>query len=107
MEAKSEVIARILAKDANKWAKEQADDASKMLQEMLVKGDLTPQDFAQAVSEVSGNHSAMRQLLEKHGMLSSTSAMPAFLVKAQERLGEINRALDAKLKETHEKPKAK
>lgn len=96
MEAKAEAVARVLAGNANAWAKAQADEASKVLQSLLAKGQLSPQDFAQAVTEVSGNHSAMRQLLEKHGLLESQTAMPAFLAKAVERRGEIEREIAAR-----------
>lgn len=96
MEAKAEVVALILAGEPESWAKSQAEDASKALQKLLADG-LDASVFAQAVGEVCGNHSAMRQLLEKHGLLrGSTAAKPAWIAECEKRLEAITKAQDAK-----------
>lgn len=109
MEAKAEAVARVLAKGENAWQKSQAEAANKILLDLMTQGSITPADYGQAVADL-GNVSQMYQLFVKYGLLAPKNDMPAFLAKAVERKGEIERELNKRLAEMaakDEKPKAK
>jgi len=88
MEAKAEVVALILADGPETFAKAEAENAKKVLLKMLADG-MDAEMFGQVVTEVCGNHSQMRQALEKHGLLSSNASKPAWIVECEKRLKAI------------------
>lgn len=94
MEAKAEALAFVLSNEPSTWAKAQSDSASQRLQKLLADGKIDAATFSQAMIELCGNHSATRQLLEKHGVFAVKSEKPAFLVQAMKRVEAIQKELD-------------
>lgn len=89
MEAKAYAVALILASEPSTWGKAEADKASAILQKELKDGNIDANTFAQCVGECCGNHSAMRQVLEKHGLLAGNAAKPAWIAECEKQLEEI------------------
>lgn len=79
LEAKAQVIFDVLEQGASEWKTVQSEAASKMLQEFLAEKEIDAATFAQATIEVCGNVSAMRQNLEKFGLLKNSAAKPALI----------------------------
>lgn len=94
MEAKAFAIALVLSEEPSTWGKAEADKASAILQKQLAKGEIDAQTFAQCVGECCGNHSAMRQVLEKHGMLKGNAAKPAWIAECEKQLEVITAQVD-------------
>lgn len=89
MEAKAFAIALVLSEEPSTWGKAEADKASAILQKMLKDNEIDANTFAQAVGECCGNHSAMRQVLEKHGLLAGNAAKPAWVAECEKQLEAI------------------
>lgn len=104
MEAKAEALAFVLSNEPSTWAKVQSDSASQRLQKLLADGKIDAATFSQAMIELCGNHSATRQLLEKHGVFAVRSEKPAFLVAAMKRVEQIQKELDEMASKTPKKP---
>lgn len=91
MEAKAKAVALVLAEEPSTWGKAEADKASAALQKMLAKNEIDAATFAQCVGEACGNHSAMRQQLEKFGLLSGNAAKPAWIAECERQLEAITK----------------
>lgn len=89
MEAKAYVIALVLASEPSTWGKAEADGAGKALAKMKADKEIDDAAFMQAFSECCGNHSAMRQVLEKHGLLAGNAAKPAWIAECEKQLEAI------------------
>ena len=89
LEVKAFAIAFVLSEEPSTFGKAEADKAGAVLKKMLAKGEIDVDTFAQATGECCGNHSAMRQVLEKHGLLAGNAAKPAWIAECEKQLEAI------------------
>lgn len=94
MEAKAFAIALVLSEEPSTWGKAEADKAGKALAKMKADKEIDDAAFMQAYGETCGNHSAMRQVLEKHGMLKGNAAKPAWIAECEKQLEVITAQVD-------------
>lgn len=92
LEAKAAAMAHALGATPKAWAKAEADSAGKFLMGLLQAGQIDAATFASASLEVMGNHSAMKQLLEKHGIMANTAAKPALIAQLEVELAKLRTA---------------
>lgn len=95
LEAKAKAIAAVLINQTSEWKQEHSEKAKQFCLTAFAAGKLSPEDFAQAVSEVTGNVSQMRQFLEKQGFIAATVAKTALAVQIETELKELNKKADA------------
>jgi hypothetical protein len=97
LEAKAKAIANVLVHQTSEWKQEHSDKAKSFVLAAFSAGKLSPEDFAQAVSEVTGNVSQMRQFLEKQGFIAATVTKTALANQIEVELKALHAANDAAL----------
>lgn len=86
-------------RNAEGWKQEQADKASKYLQDKFAKGEIDAETFAKAIARCTANVSQRRQALERMGFIvtkETDSAEKREIESAMKRLDALADQLEAK-----------
>ena len=94
-EIKAKAIAAALASNPSTWGKDQAAQALTVVSKLVKAGKARDEEADQVRAEL-GNHSAMRQKLEKHSMLNVQddafiTALKAEIAKNDAELDELSK----------------
>jgi len=84
-------------RNAEGWKQEQADKASKYLQDKFAKKEIDALTFANAVSRCTANVSQRRQSLEKMGFITTKETSSAEKTHIQAAMEKLNVAEDQAL----------